>query len=125
MKVFIAGANSDIGIATCEKYLNNNWEVVAHFRSSSDQLLDLQVKFPNKIKIIKADFLDLDNLIRLLRVNQEILDECDSLINCVGYSRPVPYDDITESDLIEHFKINMMPNILLIQFFSKIMMKKK
>ena len=125
MKVFIAGANSDIGLATCEKYLNNNWEVVAHFRSSSDKLLDLQVKFPNKIKIIKADFLDLDNLIRLLRVNQEILDECDSLINCVGYSRPVPYDDIKESDLIEHFKINMMPNILLIQFFSKIMMKKK
>jgi len=125
MKVFIAGANSDIGLATCEKYLNSNWEVVAHFRNSSDQLLALQLKFPNKIKIIKADFLNLDNLIQLLRVNQEILNECDSLVNCVGYSRPVLYEDITESDLIEHFKINMMPNILLIQFFSKIMMKKK
>jgi 3-oxoacyl-[acyl-carrier protein] reductase len=125
MKVFIAGANSDIGLATSEKYLNNCWEVVAHFRKSPSKLLDLQLRFPGKIKLLNADFFDEDNITQLLTLNEKALIECDSLINCVGSAMPVEFDDIKTSDLIEHFKINAIPNIILAQFFSKLMLQKK
>jgi len=125
MMVFIAGANSDIGLATCEKYLSNDWDVVAHFRNTSAELIDLQLRFPGKVKLLKADFFKEDNIIQLLSLNEETFTKCDAVINCVGFARPVEFGDIKESDLIDHFKINTLPNVMLAQFFSKLMLQKK
>ncbi len=125
MKVFIAGASSDIGIATCKKYLSMGWDVLAHYRTTREQLLQLEVAYPGEISFINADLSDMAGFINHLETNEAKYSLCDTLVNCAGVANPKKYEEISESDLIEHIRINTLPNILLTQYFSKFMLQRQ
>ena len=47
-KVFILGASSDIGVATVNYFLNNNWSVIAHYnknKSKLDKIKNVRLKY--------------------------------------------------------------------------------
>ena len=43
-KVLILGASSDIGIKVVQKFLDNNWEVLAHSNRNKKNLLSIKNK---------------------------------------------------------------------------------
>jgi 3-oxoacyl-[acyl-carrier protein] reductase len=124
MKAFIVGASSDIGLAVCAKYLKMGWYVIAHYRSLREELLVLQTSYPKKIEFVKFDLSDLQKFRLHLVENQSIYSSCDAVINCVGIANPKCFEDISEHDVIEHIRINFLPNIILSQNFSKWMTKR-
>lgn len=124
MKVFILGASSDIGIAVCKKYLNMGWEVIAHYRSHRDDLLKLEQDYKKNITFLKFDLCNLSDFKFHLEQNQDRYSLCDSVVNCVGIAKPVDFETISEHDIIEHIRLNSIPNIIISQVFSKWMLNK-
>ena len=52
-RVLIIGASSDIGIETCKKFLENEWELTAHYNKNNKELQRLKKKYKSKIQLIK------------------------------------------------------------------------
>jgi 3-oxoacyl-[acyl-carrier protein] reductase len=124
MKSVIFGASSDIGIAICAKYLEMGWDVIAVYRSERKDLFDLKQKSPSRIEFIQHTFNGADSLKNHLEENRSVYSLCDAVVNCVGIANPKKYEDILESDVLEHIRINTIPNIVLTQFFSKFMLER-
>ena len=57
-KVLILGASSDIGLQTVNRYLKNNWSVVAHFSKNNKELKKIKNK---NLEIFKYDFKKINN----------------------------------------------------------------
>ena len=53
--VFILGASSDIGVSILKRYLDNDYEIVAHYNKGSKNFFDLVDQNPD-IKKIKFNF---------------------------------------------------------------------
>ena len=125
MKVLIFGASSDIGIAICAKYLKSGWSVIAVSRLHRNELSELKNLFPEQLKLIEFEFINAEGLRHHLQDELNLYFSCDTVINCIGIAHPKKYEDILEHDVIEHIKINAIPNIVLSQFFSTFMLKRR
>lgn len=124
MKALIFGASSDIGVAICSKYLKSGWSVIGVYRSHCNQLDHLENLYPENFKCIQFELTDSKSLKDHLQERVRCYSTCDSVINCIGLANPKEYEDITEEDIIKHFQINTIPNIVFNQFFSKFMIKR-
>ena len=82
-KVFILGASSDIGIEIIKKYLKENYKVIAHYNQGNKYFFKF-VKNNKNVEIIKFDFLKSFSSLETL-VKKKFFDNCDVLINALGY----------------------------------------
>lgn len=77
-RVLITGAGTGVGLACTEKFLKENWAIVAHYRHSAEKLKKISrtVK-KERLSLIKADFQDWeetrDFLNRVKRLNLRAL----------------------------------------------------
>jgi NAD(P)-dependent dehydrogenase (short-subunit alcohol dehydrogenase family) len=55
-QVLITGANSDIGIAVCKRYLADGYRVIAHYRSDVSKFDHLREEMGNRLIPCCADF---------------------------------------------------------------------
>ena len=84
-KVLIIGASSDIGIDTCKKFLENNWEITAHFNKNNRELKNLKKEYKSKINLLKIDLKNIYILEKFLNKNKKKFFKFDALINLSGY----------------------------------------
>jgi len=117
---FITGANSEIGAEICRIVLASGHSVLATFHSKRDRLYALKSEFSN-LTMIKADFRDQSCVETLVAEKRDILCRVDAFISCAAARNDVSYGEISSEDLLEHFKVNVLPHVLLVQFFGPFM----
>ena len=114
-RVLITGAGRGIGLACAKKFLNEGWEVVAHYNKSK-QFVDLLSN--DRFSIFEADFSfnpHCDNFISYIKNCHNDKKYFNALVNNVGV-----YDNSRLLILIESlFKINVItPTLLTLEVFN-------
>jgi NAD(P)-dependent dehydrogenase (short-subunit alcohol dehydrogenase family) len=112
--VLILGASSDIGIAVCKRFLASGDRVVAHSYRGERRLNDLGAD-ASQLKSFVADFGDATALTASIERMRPDVESCDVLISAAAQMRATPFTDATAEDLIEAFRINVLPGLLFMQ----------
>ena len=123
-KIFILGASSDVGINVTELFLKNGWYVTAHYNKSNKKLTYLKSKY-KKIDIIKFDLRNIFKFEKYLKKNQKLFNSYDAFVSLTGYLKPSSFEKFKPSDIIEHFNVNYLTNLLVIRKVVKGMQKRK
>jgi len=123
-QVFITGASSDIGIATCRKYLSNGFYVVGHYNRGQDKFFEL-VNSSQNIQALKIDLSNPTNIERAFVQDKDLFQKTDVLINMAAISQPKPFPNITAADIAEALNVNLMAALLFIRISTSGMIKRK
>ena len=108
----ILGASSDIGLATCRRYMAAGWRVIGHFRTPNPKLDALAGPV---FEPWQADFAETDKLEAALRDNSAFFTRADALINLAAEIRPVRFEACTASDMLSAFSVNVIPALLMMR----------
>ncbi len=115
--VLVTGANRGIGLGFCKQYIKYGYRVYAACRSpeSSSELLALKQKFPDQLDILPLDVTNQSMVAALPHMLEGRV--IDILINNAGVYGPkgLSLGDITESDWLDVFKVNVIAPLLLTQ----------
>lgn len=125
MKVFILGANSDIGIEVCKKFILEGWDVIGAYRRPNKKMDDLVCDSIDGLKKIQLDLRELLRDEKILDSYSEDILDADSFINCASIYEPMSFNKITARNLMEHFQINVIPSILIEKKLITRMMRNK
>ena len=117
-KVLILGASSDIGLATVNYYLKNNWHVFGHYNKNN-------FKSKNKnLDLFKLDFLAsskiIDNKIKILKKIK-----FDAIINLVGFIDNKSLSNFKIKDLERSLRVNSIVPIYIIKKLVPSMVRHK
>ena len=123
--VMITGATSDIGLECVKNSLLEGHEVCAVFRKETDELSKLKEKYKEKLDLLKADFIEKDQIENLLAKIASREKTIDSYIGLAAIRDDVNYEDISYDDLMKHFKANVIPNTLIVKVLGEVMSQKK
>jgi 3-oxoacyl-[acyl-carrier protein] reductase len=121
-KVLILGASSDIGIKVVQKFLDNNWEVLAHSNRNKKNLLSIKNKNLHTFKLDLSNPTIVENFIRK---NQNIFKKIDSFISLTGFLKLSNYENFKIKDFYLHLNINYLANQLFLRKIIKNMKQKK
>ena len=123
-QVLITGANSDIGIAVCRRYLADKYRVIAHYRNDVSELDRLQKEMATRLIPYQADFADSKAVEQMLASDPALFNATDVLINMAALREPVAFSDVTPDDLLRHFTVNVIPMVMLMQRLVPSMMER-
>lgn len=117
--VLITGAAKRLG-ASCARLLHNKGcKLVLHYRTSEQEVLELCHELnhnkPNSAKIMQADLLNSDELIRLAKNAESAWGGIDVLINNASAFFPQPIAEVTEQDWDNLFASNLKAPFFLSQ----------
>ena len=115
MRVFVIGASSDIGLAVCEIFLANGWDVLAHYRTLRAELSALAAENHAKVNLLQLDFSDPATIEENLAEHRDNYSECDSVINCAAFYASEKFSEITAESLIEAVSVNTLPGLLVVR----------
>ncbi|RTY35990.1 SDR family oxidoreductase [Chlorobium phaeovibrioides] len=115
MKVLVTGASSDIGLEVCKRYLAEGYEVLAHYRTIRDELIDLSEKNKSAFRLTACDFSEGVVFDNWLKQNREFLTSCDVFVHCAATLQAKPYLDVTADDLLYHFRVNVVSGAILMR----------
>lgn len=121
--VFITGASSDIGQATCQKFLNADYKVIAHYRTMRPKFATL-IASSDDIEAYQFDFSNIDEFESTLKSNRAFFDRVDILVNLAA---DLPAGTFAEADaekMMSAFRINVLPGLLLMQVMGPAMAKR-
>ena len=114
-KVLIIGASSDIGIETCKKFLENEWELTAHYNTNSKALKNLKKKYQSRLNLIKFDLRNIFLLEKYLYKNKKKFIKFDAFVNLSGYFKSTTFQNFKVKDLFEHFSANSFSSLLFLK----------
>ena len=123
-QVLITGASSDIGIATCRKYLSNGFHVVGHYNCGQEKFLEL-VDSSQNMQAIQIDMSNPENVEKSFAQNEDLFKKTDVLINMAAISKPKSFPDITAGDISEALNVNLVAALLFIRMATPGMIKRK
>lgn len=112
----VTGASSEIGLAVVRKLLFNNVKVVAVCATRPHRI---QREFSDSIsdgllQICTTDFNNPNEFISDLERSEPI----DGFVGLAALRKNVPYGQVTFQDLEEHFRVNVIPNVLAAQLLG-------
>ena len=117
MNLILTGVSKGLGLSTTSLLLNGGHTVYGISRSSTNELKELQNKYPDTLKILHYDLLDSKN------IHSEIFRKwigVDTLIEGFVNNAALAYDDlITNLDLDElekMFKVNVFSPMILVKY---------
>ena len=120
-KVFILGASSDIGVATVNYFLNNNWSVIAHYNKNKSKL----DKIKNvRLKYFKFDLKNISNFENFIN-NTKILSLVNSFISLTGYIEAKSILKLNVKSFHNHINVNYLSNLIIIKKLLPLMNNKK
>ena len=124
-KVLIIGASSDIGIETCKKFLENNWDLTAHFYENNKALEKLKKEYSSRLNIFKFDLKKIYNLEKFLNNNKLKFSKFDAFVNLSGYFKSTNFSNFKIKDLLDHYNVNSFSSLLFLKFILKGMASRK
>lgn len=115
--VIITGANGDIGIAICQKYLEQNCIVYAIYYQNRNKLdkLKKESKYCNLLHILQCDINNSKSIVQFLNILKEEVNAIHVLVNNAGVVR----DELFSSISIHDFEYVIRTNILGTCQFTK------
>jgi 3-oxoacyl-[acyl-carrier protein] reductase len=123
-QVFITGASSDIGVATCKKYLAEGFKVIGHYHKGQASFFNL-VDTSQNMQALQIDLFDSNAIERALVEHEELFQEIDVLINMAAVLRAIPFSQIKAPDIIEAMNVNVISAILFMRSVIPEMVKRK
>jgi len=106
--VLVSGASGDIGIACCEKFLNEGYNVVACYNSNFKPLESLTQKYTdNNLLVLKVDVTVKEEIENLFEKAQNTFGTIDALVCSAGISRHGLIQDVTEEELVQIVDVNI------------------
>lgn len=118
-RVLIIGASSDIGIETCKKFLENEWELTAHYNKNNKELQRLKKKYPSKLNLLKFDLKKIFYLEKYLNKNKKKFFDFDAFVNLSGYFKSTNFQNFSIKELTEHFNVNSFSSLLFLKIILK------
>ena len=120
-KVLILGASSDIGIEVVKTFLENKWQVFAHYCSNKKNLSNINNK---KLELIKYKFDTIKNNTDEL-IRNKFLYDFDSFINLVGYIDNKDFNKFNSKSMMKSLSINTIIPFIIYKLLIKKMLSKK
>jgi NAD(P)-dependent dehydrogenase (short-subunit alcohol dehydrogenase family) len=114
-KVLITGASSDIGLAVCRRFLEDDYTIVAHFNSGRPELTELATNWPDRVRLVGCDFSEPDAVDRLCKKHPAEIDGADILINAAAIYEPLTFMDLTADAILAGITANLLPGLLLMK----------
>ena len=122
--VVITGSTGGIGSKTSEMFARNNAKLIL-FAKNKKKLLSqkkrLQKLNKNLINIYSFDLSSYEEIKKVFRDINKKFKKIDILINNAGILRDSNIGMITQNDIYETLRVNLIAPIILTQLFSKIM----
>ena len=122
-KILILGGSSDLGMECVKLFLNNNWEVVAHFNSR--KITSREIIRDKNFSQFKFDLKQIFKFEKFLKKKQSKLNKFDAFVNLAGYLKPTTFENFSIKDLHEHLNVNSISSFLVIRKIIKGMEKRK
>ncbi|MEN3801211.1 SDR family NAD(P)-dependent oxidoreductase [Aeromonas veronii] len=109
-KVIVTGASGDIGLATCTKFLDQQCDVYALYKSNNTQLTELRERHPRgcKLHIQQCDLAELQSVKSLCSLISETVGKIDIIVNNAGIVK----DSLFASMSFDDFKQVLDTNLL-------------
>ena len=117
-QVLVTGANSDIGIAVCRRYLGEGYRVIAHYRENKPEFDRLRAEMGARLVYYRADFTDPKAVEQMLAADPDLFNATDILINMAALRDRIAFSDVTPDDLLRHFVVNVIPMVMLMQWLG-------
>lgn len=117
----ILGASGGIGIETVKLLLEQNWKVIAHYNSCSEELMKVHKKQKNNnLFLIKANIKE-DNFENVfMEYIERYKLKLDAFINALSAPIPViPIEKLEWSDYLNQLNVNIRIPLAIIQNFLK------
>lgn len=125
-QVFITGASSDIGVATCRRYLKAGYRVLAHFHQTNRDFDALQRGADNGTLLARqADFTNPNAAENLIRQEPELFQNTDALVNMAALREAIKFKDVSPDDILRHMTANVIPALMFIRYLGPQMAKRK
>ena len=90
-KILITGASSDIGISVVERYVENGWNVTAHFNKSSKNLKRLK-SVNHNLDLLCFDFKNILKFEKFVKKNKSFFKKFDAFISLTGLNNPKQFN---------------------------------
>jgi 3-oxoacyl-[acyl-carrier protein] reductase len=119
--VLIGGASSDIGVALCRRYLAEDWNIVAHFRTMR---VELEALTGSQLITWQADFADANELEREIAEHRVRLSQIDSFINLAAAMPVCSFEDATADGIMATLATNLVPGLLLMRAVAPAMVER-
>ena len=111
--VLILGASSDIGVELIKLFLKENFKITAHC-NSNDKVLIKNFKEYKKIKIIKKNFLNINDQNLKKFCKNKLNQKYSIFINLIGYMAKKTYLNSDLNSQIASIKTNaLVPSLIL------------
>jgi len=119
--VLVSGASGDIGLAICEKYLDQGCSVYALFKSNADPLHLLSERHVNghRLTAFPCDLANPDNVNELVICLSSAITQLDVLVNNAGIVK----DNLFSAMSFEDFNVVIETNMLSTFQLTKAMLK--
>jgi NAD(P)-dependent dehydrogenase (short-subunit alcohol dehydrogenase family) len=119
-QVLVTGASSDIGLAVCRKYLENDYKVVGHYHRGQRAFFQL-LETSSNMTSIQVDFSNPENLERSIAGNADLFSQSDVVVNAASLVENQPFEDITAANILRAISINLIPGMLLMRTIAPAM----
>ena len=123
-KILILGASSDIGLLTTKTFLQNGWQVTAHYSKNYKDLKKFTNKY-NNLKIFKFDLKNITKFEKYISKNKSFLKTFDAFVGLSGYLKSTNFQNFKIKDFYDHMNVNFFSNLLITREVLKGMEKKK
>lgn len=107
--VLVTGASGDIGLAICAKFLDQNCNVYALFKSNPAQLTELKDAHPagNKMHVLQCDLADPQSITALCNHLSEAVGKIDVLVNNAGIVKDALFASMSFEDFSQVVETNL------------------
>lgn len=116
MNILITGISKGLGLKTAESLLKNGWTVYGISRSKTEELNELLLQFPDKLKWLQYDLSDAKNIRQLIFKDWIGLDTpIHGLVN----NAAMAYDD-----LVTNLNLDSLEKMYMVNVFTPMMLTK-
>lgn len=123
MNVLITGISKGLGLKTAESLLSNSWTVYGINRSKTEELNELLLQYPDKLKWLKYD---LGNVEKIQKIIFKDWIGLDTPIHGLVNNAAMAYDDIVTNlnldSLEKMYQVNVFTPMMLTKFVIRQML---
>lgn len=126
-RILILSANSDIGLKVTNIFLQNNWNVTAHYNKQNVNTKKLNIlrKQNKNIEFFQFDFLEINKFEKYVAKNKLFFQKFDAFVSLTGFNNLKSFNESSINNINKHINVNYYPNILIIKELLENMKKKK